>query len=671
MITAPRMNIPLKEVPFSTSVIDSTTLDKTARGVSLDESLKLVPGVKVDNQTNSERVHLSIRGQGILTERGIRGIKILQDGISLNDPTGFAPDFYDVDFSNVEKIEVLRGPSASLYGGSATGGIINITTPDAPNVPLFGEVYGNFGSNAFWKEGGKFGGATKDVNYMISLSRTMGDGYRQHSEFWGNNVSGKLTYTPSEYITLTPIFIYSDVYTENPEEINSTLFNLDPRLPNPLAIPFDEYLETNRITNGLTGEVKIASDQDIKFNAFVKRTLYTESIDGAINNRTILTPGTSIQYDLNYGRPEDFLRNHVSLGTDLSWQTIEDKWVQHWNDSLANPYILPQDILLSNDKINQSGVGVFVIDKMDISQLWNVMLSLRYDKMHNQLNDQLAAIEPDHSGSADFSKTTGRIGLTYSPSPELNLFTNWGEGFLPPSTEELAQNPDHFGGFNTHLTFATSNEIDLGARGSLNNNINYDVTAFYLKTNNDFERYRIDDQLREQLTFYRNSDTTRRIGLEVYASYSPVKSLTCQVAYTYSDFKYTNVTPVPLYMNDTTIIKYISKGHVLPSSPRHQLYIDVQYSLLPELSIGASTEMLTKQYIDGGNLESESAPGFTLYHARIKYDWSLQGFNGELTLTCKNITNQRYNAYLEPDPNGDSHQPGAGREFFGGVKFRF
>ncbi len=56
-----------------------------------------MPGVKVDNQADGERVHLSIRGQGILTETGIRRIKVVLDGLPLNDPTGFAPDLFDVD----------------------------------------------------------------------------------------------------------------------------------------------------------------------------------------------------------------------------------------------------------------------------------------------------------------------------------------------------------------------------------------------------------------------------------------------------------------------------------------------------------------------------------------------------------------------------------------------
>ena len=169
IITAPRVTLSLKEAPFSASVVDSDFIRTVPRSVAVDEPLKLVPGVKIDNQANGERVHLSIRGQGILTERGIRGIKILVDGIPLNDPTGFAPDFYDVDFTAVDRIEVLRGPAASLYGGSASGGIINILTQNPVDTPLFSNARVIYGSNNFWKGFGQVGGRTQERGSSLSL----------------------------------------------------------------------------------------------------------------------------------------------------------------------------------------------------------------------------------------------------------------------------------------------------------------------------------------------------------------------------------------------------------------------------------------------------------------------------------------------------------------------
>jgi iron complex outermembrane receptor protein len=620
VVTAPRVNLPLKKLSFSTTIVDKNFINTIPRFVSIDEALKIVPGVKVDNQANGNRLHMSIRGIGILTERGIRGIKILMDEIPINDPTGFAPDFFDIPLTDVNRIEVLRGPAASLYGGSASGGIINVISKNSPDVPIFGETGGIFGSNNFWKGYGQFGGKARDINYRVSFGRTMGDGYRAHTHFWGNNVYAKASYIPNRNIKLTPIFEHINFYHENPEGINLQQYNEDPKQPNPDAVPYNEYLQTERNTAALTG-LMIFKNHEIQFNAYNKRTHFTEANNHTFNYRTIMTPGASLQYSYNYGKKEDFFRNKISAGTDLQWQTIDEHRV-------ANNYSVPGTDILSKEEINQSGLGLFLLDNVSLGKRTNLFLSLRYDKINNELKDLLK--QPyDASGTADFSKGTGRVGISYSLMDEANIYANWGQGFLPPATEELAQNPDNFGGFNTHLVPATSNDYEIGCRGYVADRLYYDVTGYYLLTKNDFDRYRITDSLRTQETFYRNAGSSDRFGLEFYSKYNPVNELTVQVAYTYSHFIYTNTNPIQIMMDDPTVLKYIENGNYLPNSPQHQLYIDAEYHLPNNFFVGLNSETLSKTYIDGANIESEAAAGYTLIGARVGYNLRIDGFNAE------------------------------------------
>ena len=115
-VVASRLDLTLVSAPAATSVAGPEMLERMPRGIAIDEALASVPGVKIDNQANGERVHLSIRGQGILSERGIRGVQVLYDGIPLNDPSGFAPDVYDIDWAGAQEVSVVRGPVAFLYG---------------------------------------------------------------------------------------------------------------------------------------------------------------------------------------------------------------------------------------------------------------------------------------------------------------------------------------------------------------------------------------------------------------------------------------------------------------------------------------------------------------------------------------------------------------------------
>ena len=184
VVSAPRLDVPLKDNPAAMTVLSATVLRTTMpRAVAAEEAMRLVPGVKVDNQADGERVHLSIRGQGVLTERGIRGIAVLLDGLPLNDPTGFAPDLFDVDWSTIERIEVFRGAASTLYGGRSAGGVINITTRDGDPTRTSGEASMSVGSYTFWKPFAEVGGTKGSLNYRVSASGNHGDGYREHTAF--------------------------------------------------------------------------------------------------------------------------------------------------------------------------------------------------------------------------------------------------------------------------------------------------------------------------------------------------------------------------------------------------------------------------------------------------------------------------------------------------------
>jgi outer membrane receptor protein involved in Fe transport len=77
---------------------------------------------------------------------------------------------------------------------------------------------------------------------------------------------------------------------------------------------------------------------------------------------------------------------------------------------------------------------------------------------------------------------------------------------------------------------------------------------------------------------------------------------------------------------------------------------------------------MSKSYIDGANKESEAAAGYTLLNARVAWHWSVCGMSGDLTCQGRNLTDQKFAAFTEPDAGGNAYQPGPGREFFGGIK---
>jgi len=667
-VTAPRVEIALKQNPAATTVVETQILQSMARTIALDEALKLVPGVKVDNQADGERVHLSIRGQGILTERGTRGVKTLVNGIPLNDPSGYVSDFFDIDWATVNRIEVLRGPAAAFYGSGSSGGILNILTRDGGPQPIAGNGYLTYGSFGFYKGQAEAGGTTGPMNYRISGSYLSGDGYRQHTKYWADNFYGKFKFSIAPAIKITAVLGRTDFFNENAEGLNLDWFSANPseyrKLANPDAytldeyrktpawyqemfglgrIPGNEYQRTGRFTGGLTGSIGLGANMNLALCAYFRKTKYTESVPSSLIHRDYDTPGFSLQ--VNHRTGEGGLKNHLSIGADLSRQTIDETK----NPNLGNA-VEGQD-LQSDQAMSQSGAGVFILDRLEIGSQWGVSLSLRYDRVTSKLDDHLQAGGADLSSDVAYEKATGRFGLTWNPRPDFNLYASWGTGFLPPGTEELVNNPYAYGGFNTRLVPTTSSGEEIGARGSLANSFTYDIALFHLASKNDFGRYRMASRPLE--TFYGNVGATRRYGLETFLAWYPIEPLALRMAYTYSHFKYVDV--------QTADAGISYKNTWLPNCPQHQLYLDGEIKITPALTAGAALEYLSSWYLDSTNRIFVNGYGktdsYALVHVRLGYKFDVAGKPWEVLLSGRNIFGVEYYGFTEPDPDGNSYQP--------------
>ena len=301
----------------------------------------------------------------------------------------------------------------------------------------------------------------------------------------------------------------------------------------------------------------------------------------------------------------------------------------------------------------------YLTERLGLGPDWTVLLSVRGDRIRNQLDDHLIFGGLDLSGERTFTRATGRVGVNWSKRKEFGLYASWGQGFLPPATEELYANPAALGGFNTSLVPATSWGAEIGARGSVGNHLFYDTTVFRLDTKNDFERYRIAGRPLE--TFYGNAGQSRRYGLESSVKWLPTHRLSFTGAYTYSHFIYSRYVSVTY----TGVLN----GNRLPNSPAHQFFADANFDFPRQFSVGVSTIAYSHAYVDPTNATWIDAYG--LFDARLSKSWQHRGIYGTIFVYGKNLTATKYIAFTEPDPDGNSYQPGATREVFGGLQLRF
>src|SRR5215210_162924 len=184
-VTVTRSEAPTERVPYAVGVLGREAFRRGRQTLGLDEALNDLPGVVVSNRYNfSLDQRISIRGFGSRSNFGVRGLKILLDGVPQTLPDGQS-QLSNVEFADIGRAEVLRGSSSSLYG-NASGGVISFQTEPAASAPFAQRVRvqggtGKEGDDDFYKWQSWASGRLGSASGTLSLSQFKADGFRQHS----------------------------------------------------------------------------------------------------------------------------------------------------------------------------------------------------------------------------------------------------------------------------------------------------------------------------------------------------------------------------------------------------------------------------------------------------------------------------------------------------------
>ena len=149
VVTGSRVEHNTFDLPAAVDVVDAGRIGADQAKVNASEALASVPGITVQNRQNyAQDLQISSRGFGARSAFGVRGIRLVSDGIpaSMPDGQGQAATF---NLDRAERIEVLRGPLSAIYGNHA-GGVIQLFTPDGKGAPRV-EAHFAAGSYGTWK----------------------------------------------------------------------------------------------------------------------------------------------------------------------------------------------------------------------------------------------------------------------------------------------------------------------------------------------------------------------------------------------------------------------------------------------------------------------------------------------------------------------------------------
>ena len=232
-VTVTRTTEPLTRAPFATGVLDRDAIQRGQQTVGIDEALNNIPGVVVSNRYNfSLDQRISIRGFGSRSNFGVRGLKILLDGIPQTLPDGQS-QLTNIEFADIERAEVLKGASSSLYG-NASGGVIAFETERAAPGPFAQRVRVQAGSgerdgDAFYKWQSWTSARSGSVSGTLSVSQFKADGFRQHSagEFRQLNTGVDYAISGSTLGTLR-LSLANDPEAQNPGALTKPEYDANP-----------------------------------------------------------------------------------------------------------------------------------------------------------------------------------------------------------------------------------------------------------------------------------------------------------------------------------------------------------------------------------------------------------------------------------------------------------
>lgn len=656
IVEATRLSRPLSRVPAAVSVIGQDDIQLGRQQLGLDEALSRVPGLFMQNRYNFARdLRISIRGFGARAAFGIRGIKILVDGIpeTLPDGTGQVDS---IDLGAIRQIEVIRGPSSSLYG-NASGGVISITSEDGPEIP-FVDARLTIGDYDFQKLQVKAGGQTDRMNYFISLSDSEIDGYRAHSQAKNTQLSGRFNFDLGEDSSFLAIVNITDQPISNdPGGVDAAQAAANPSSARDRNVTYDtgETLDQTRV--GFVYSTPIGDEGALAVRSyFVWRDFQNKlpqfPIADAVDLERFFAGG-----GITYTRSSTLggIPNRFIVGFDIDDQDDDRKRFVNDQGTLG--------ALLFDQNESFTAKGVFLQDELSLSDTLQLTFGLRYDEIEYTVTDHFLS-DGDDSGTRKMDDVSPMLGILYSLSEDLSLYGTVSTAFETPSTTDFA-NPSGGGGFNPALGPQSATNYEVGLRGTLGERHNYEVAVYNIAVDDELVPFDIDGR-----NFFQNAGKSSRTGVEFAIVSNPTDRIRTSLTYSYGDYKFDEFQVVSFDAGGAPTIVDDFSGNTIPGTVEHLLFGEISYShpsgwfgILDLLYVG-------EQFADNANAVKVDA--YTVANLRLGFERTVGSTIVSPFLGINNLFDENYNTEIRINAFGARYfEPAPERNVYAGVSVRF
>lgn len=592
IITVQRENKPVSKSEFSIHKLNTKQISNITNLFSISEALNSVPGIVANDRANiSQGDKISVRGMGSRAMFGVRGSKILLDGIPLTFPDGQS-QLNNLDVGQIESIEIINGPASVLHG-NASGGVILFNSKTAQSPSYATDLEFKIGGYGAQKISLRNKIPTPSGGLNIYLSSSTSDGYRNHSQskFYLGNINYHRKVSENSKLNLLVNYYYAP-YLLNPGSLNLNDAENNPAKSRSIYKRFGTGKRVAQLISGVSFNYQ-------KNKSAFNSVLYfsTRKLDNSIPFRIIELNRISIGLKSDYKFSLSYLSNtDVILGFDAEMQF--DKRTEFVNKGFENDFPGYSELI---DKLNRGnkllyqnesvlGFGTFVKVNHNLTDRILFSFGVRYDNYIFEAEDKLLSDGSDDSGKETLSNLSPLIGLSWKLSNNTIFYSNYSEGFQTPTTNELSNRADGSGGFNPTLIPEKIKSFESGLR--------IHIPVYNIKVNPVFFVMNITDMIlpyqnKLEETFYRNTGNARNIGFELGLEKKILENLYFTTSYSYNNFKFVDTEYNNTDMNDNFI----------PGVPRQIINTSLFFEPIKNHSVYLNIYYLGKQYTNDINTD--------------------------------------------------------------------
>ena len=483
--------IHLDEVVINASRIGPTTqpniaeakkaINKTAGGVTIvdmdtvregrvsnfQDSLGMAAGVLTQSRFGAEETRLSIRGSGLQRTFHGRGVKLMQDGIPVNQADG-SFDFQAIEPMATRYIEVYRGANALRYGASTLGGAINFISPSGYDADKL-NVRAETGSYDYRRLGLSTGGVIGDFDYFVSGSTFNQDGFRDNAIQDAERINANFGYKISSDVETRFYVGYAKSDSALPGNLTKAKLKDDPS---------DSFLSTTvgqqrrdidlfRIANKTN--IMLGDHSNLQLSAYFSDKKLFHPIFQVIDQDT-----QDYGFEARFSQVGELLghKNEFVLGINPSYGVTDDNRVVN-NLGVRGAR--------TNELKNRSkNLEAYAENRFYVMPEVSFITGLQYTHSERLLRDRFfATAAQDESFDATYVQTNPKVGVLYDYTPNVQIYANVSRSYEPPSFGELA------GGIRPNIVDAQEGTtFEIGTRGN-SESIDWDFSAYYAKLKNE------------------------------------------------------------------------------------------------------------------------------------------------------------------------------------------